>query len=61
MATLEIRDERPEISPRLVARHENVRDISTAQLIEFYGVVSHLRAVLIHDDGARQIIQEGRR
>jgi hypothetical protein len=61
MATLEIRDERPELSPRLVARHENVRDISPAQLIAFHGVVSHLRAVLIHDDGTRQIIQEGRR
>jgi hypothetical protein len=61
MATLEIRDERPELSPRLVARHENVRDISPAQLIAFHGVALHLRAVLIHEDGTRQIIQEGRR
>ena len=61
MAVLEIRDERPEVSPKMVIRHERVRDVSPAELLSFYGIVSHLRVVLIHDDGTRQIIQEGRR
>lgn len=61
MSTLEIRDERPELSPRLVARHERVRDIPPPDLLRFYGVPEHLRAILIHDDGTRHVIQQGRR
>jgi hypothetical protein len=61
MAKIEIRDERAEIRPSLVARHENVRYITPRELINFYGVASHLRVILINDDGEKQIIQEGRR
>ena len=60
--TLEIRDERPELSPQPVSRHPNVPDGWTpAQILKQWGVGEHLRAVLLHPDGERQIIQEGRR
>jgi hypothetical protein len=59
---LEVRDERPELSPRIVARHVFALEGRTpAQILDRYGVSEHLRAALIHPDGERQIIQEGRR
>jgi hypothetical protein len=59
---LETRDERPELDQRFVRRHHNIPDGWTpAQILKWYGVSEHLRAVLIHPDGERQIIQEGRR
>jgi hypothetical protein len=59
---LEVRDERQELSPRVVARHTPIPDGWTpAQVLEYFGISEHLRAVLIHPDGERQIIQEGRR
>jgi hypothetical protein len=58
--TLEVRDERQELSPRIVARHTPIPDGWTpAQILEYFGVSEHLRAVLIHPDGERQVIQEG--
>ena len=58
---LEIRDERPELAPRLVARHANVPDnLTSVEVLARYGVALHLRAILIRDD-EREIIQHGRR
>lgn len=58
---LEIRDERPETAPRLVARHVNVPDDWTSEQVRTrYGVASHLRATLIRE-GEREVIQQGRR
>ena len=58
---LEIRDERPETAPRLVARHLNVPDDWTSEQVRTrYGIASHLRATLIRD-GERELIQHGRR
>ena len=58
---LEIRDERPELAPRLVARHVNVPDnLTSAETLVRYGVAGHLRATLIRD-GEREVIQHGRR
>lgn len=60
--TLELRDERPELSPQPVSRHKNIPDgWIPAQILRQWGVGEHLRAVLVHPDGERQIIQEGRR
>jgi hypothetical protein len=60
--TLEVRDERPELQPRIVARHKRIPDEWTpAEILKQFGISEHLRAVLIHPDGERQIIQEGRR
>lgn len=58
---LEIRDERPEVAPRMVARMDNVPDdLTCAEVLRRYGVASHLRAILITDAG-REVIQDGRR
>jgi hypothetical protein len=38
-----------------------VRDVPPPDLLRFYGVPEHLRAILIHDDGTRHVIQQGRR
>ncbi len=59
---LEVRDEQPELSPRIVARHIfSLEGRTPAQILDRYGVSEHLHAVLIHPDGERQVIQEGRR
>ena len=61
MATLEVRDERPEMSPRIVAKHHNIRDISPKELICYYGIAKHLRVIVIEDDKSRRVVQDGRR
>lgn len=62
MATIIVRDERPEINPKHVATFSNVPDnLNNQEILTQYGIASHLRVIRVTGDGERHIVQEGRR
>lgn len=58
--TIEVRDLRPYLTPRLVATHRNVRDAPDKELLLFFGLGKHLNVQLV-ENGERRTIQEGTR
>lgn len=59
---IEIHDRRRELASRLVALHQFPPSLTSAEVLRRFGIAGHLQVIRVSgEDGAKTVIQEGRR